>query len=54
MTPDSEHWEQLQELFHLAEVTRDEDRERVLTEKCPDPRIRQRVMAIFRDRKSVV
>ena len=48
MTPDSEHWEQLQELFHLAEVTRDEDRERVLTEKCPDPRIRQRVMAIFR------
>ena len=48
MTPDSEHWEQLQELFHLAEVTRDEDRERVLTEKCPDPRFRQRVMAIFR------
>jgi serine/threonine protein kinase/tetratricopeptide (TPR) repeat protein len=48
MTPDSEHWEQLQELFHLAEVTRDEDRERVLTEKCPDPRLRQRVMAIFR------
>src|SRR3984885_15147183 len=48
MTPDSEHWEQLQELFHLAEVTRDEDRERVLTEKCPDPRLRQRVMSIFR------
>ena len=48
MTPDSEHWEQLQELFHLAEVTRDEDRERVLTEKCPDPQLRHRVMAIFR------
>jgi serine/threonine protein kinase/tetratricopeptide (TPR) repeat protein len=48
MTHDSEHWEQLQELFHLAEVTREEDRERVLTEKCPDPRLRHRVMAIFR------
>ena len=48
MTPDSEHWEQLQELFHLAEMTREEDRERVLTEKCADPRIRRRVMSIFR------
>jgi len=48
MTHDSENWEQLQELFHLAEVTREEDRERVLTERCPDPRLRRRVMAIFR------
>jgi eukaryotic-like serine/threonine-protein kinase len=48
MTQDSEHWEQLQELFHLAEMTREEDRERVLTQKCPDPRIRRRVMSIFR------
>jgi serine/threonine protein kinase/tetratricopeptide (TPR) repeat protein len=48
MTPDSEHWEQLQELFHLAEVTREDDRERVLTERCPDPRLRERVMSIFR------
>src|ERR1700733_437490 len=48
MTPDSEHWEQLQELFHLAEMTREEDRERVLAEKCPDPGIRRRVMSIFR------
>jgi eukaryotic-like serine/threonine-protein kinase len=48
MTHDSENWEQLQELFHLAEVTPAEDRERVLTERCSDPRLRRRVMAIFR------
>jgi hypothetical protein len=46
MTHDSENWEQLQELFHLAAVTREEDRERVLTERCPAPRLRRRVMAI--------
>jgi len=48
MTHDSENWEELQELFHLAEVTREEDREQVLTERCPDPWLRDRVMAIFR------
>jgi eukaryotic-like serine/threonine-protein kinase len=48
MTHDSENWEQLQELFHLAEVTPEEDRERVLTDRCSDPRLRRRVMAIFR------
>jgi serine/threonine protein kinase/tetratricopeptide (TPR) repeat protein len=48
MTQDSEHWEQLQELFHLAEMTREEDREHVLTERCSDPQLRERVMAIFR------
>jgi serine/threonine-protein kinase len=48
MTQDSEHWEQLQELFHLAEMTRAEDRERVLTERCSDPELRERAMAIFR------
>jgi len=30
MTQDADHWELLQDLFHLAEVTPAEDRERVL------------------------
>lgn len=48
MTDDSENWAQLQELFHLAETTREEDRERVLTERCADVELRERVMAIYR------
>ena len=48
MTHDSENWEQLQELFHLAEATREEDWGRVLMENCSDPELRRRVMAIFR------
>jgi eukaryotic-like serine/threonine-protein kinase len=48
MTEDSENWERLQELFHLAETTSEEDRERVLMERCADPGLRRRVMAIFR------
>jgi len=47
MTPDSENWEQLQALFHLAEATAEEDRERVLAERCPDPEIRRRAIAIL-------
>jgi len=34
MINDTEHWEQLQELFHLAEKTPPQDRERVLAEHC--------------------
>jgi eukaryotic-like serine/threonine-protein kinase len=48
MRQDSENWEQLQELFHLAEATREEDRDRVLAERCSDPALLRRVMAIFR------
>lgn len=47
MTKDAENWELLQELFHLAEVTPEADRERVLTEKCPDPKLRSRALKIF-------
>src|SRR5580698_6875335 len=47
MTQDAENWELLQELFHLAEVTPEADRERVLREKCPDNTLRQRALRIF-------
>jgi len=39
MTLESENWQLLQELFHLAEATPEADRERVLAEKCPGPRL---------------
>jgi eukaryotic-like serine/threonine-protein kinase len=47
MPQDAEHWEQLQALFHLVEATPEEDRDRVLAEKCPDPDLRHRTMVIF-------
>src|SRR5580692_11064207 len=47
MTRDAENWELLQELFHLAETTPEADRERVLTEKCPDEKLRLRALKIF-------
>ncbi len=47
MTQDSENWEELQALFQLAEETPEEDRERVLAEKCPDAALRRRALAIF-------
>jgi eukaryotic-like serine/threonine-protein kinase len=47
MAQDAEHWEQLQALFYLVEATPEKDRERVLAEKCPDPELRRRTMAIF-------
>jgi serine/threonine protein kinase len=48
MTQDAENWQLLQELFHLAEVTAEADRERVLAEKCPDAQLRSRAMKIFK------
>jgi serine/threonine protein kinase len=48
MTNDAENWEQLQVLFHLVEMTPEEDRERVLTEQCADVALRQRVLAILK------
>ena len=47
MTKDAENWQLLQEVFHLAEVTPDADRERVLAEKCPDAELRRRALEIF-------
>ncbi len=44
MTLESENWQLLQELFHLAEATPEADRERVLTEKCPDPHLCRRAL----------
>jgi serine/threonine protein kinase len=47
MTLESDNWEQLQRLFHLAAVTPASERERVLSEACPDAVLRQRAMAIL-------
>jgi serine/threonine-protein kinase len=46
MTLDSDKWEQLQRLFHLAAVTPEAERERVLAEACPDAELREQAMAI--------
>lgn len=48
MPQDSKNWELLQTLFHLAETTPEQDRERVLEEHCADPELRRRAMAILR------
>ena len=48
MTQDAETWDQLQALFHLAEATPEDERERVLAANCSDPDLLRRVMAIFR------
>ncbi|HEY4357693.1 MAG TPA: protein kinase [Acidobacteriaceae bacterium] len=47
MEIDSEHWDQLQMLFHLAASTPEADRGRILETACPDKEIRQRVMDIL-------
>src|ERR1019366_4289934 len=47
MTEDADIWEQLQALFHLAEATPENERERVLSENCSDPELLRRVTAIF-------
>src|ERR1019366_9378808 len=47
MTEDADIWEQLQALFHLAEATPENDRDRVLAENCSDPELLRRVKAIF-------
>jgi hypothetical protein len=46
MIQDAENWELLQELFYLAEETPEADRERVLTERCPDEGLRRRAMKL--------
>jgi serine/threonine-protein kinase len=47
MTLDADNWEQLQRLFHLAAVTPETDRERVLAEASQDVELRQRALAIL-------
>lgn len=46
MVEDAQHWEELQDLFHLAEATPPEFREQVLAERCANPQLRARVLAI--------
>jgi serine/threonine-protein kinase len=47
MTLESENWQLLQDLFHLAEATPQADRERVLAEKCGDEHLCRRALAIL-------
>lgn len=47
MKMDTDNWQLLQALFHLAETTPEADRERVLSEKCSDKELRRRAMEIF-------
>ncbi len=44
---ESERWERLQELFHLAAETPEADRERVLTAACEDPELIRQALEIF-------
>jgi serine/threonine protein kinase/tetratricopeptide (TPR) repeat protein len=48
MMNDAENWENLQALFHLVEMTPEQDRQRVLSEQCPDEALRHRVLEILR------
>ena len=48
MTMDTDNWQLLQELFHLAEATPEADRERVLAEKCSDAELCRRALEIFK------
>ena len=47
MKLDTDNWQLLQDLFHLAEVTPEADRERVLAQKCADEALCRRAMKIF-------
>jgi serine/threonine-protein kinase len=46
VSDDSENWSLLQALFELAEQTPVAERERVLAERCPDPALVRRALAI--------
>jgi tetratricopeptide (TPR) repeat protein len=47
MSHDSKNWGLLQTLFHLAEETPPDERERVLAEHCPDTALVQRALELF-------
>ncbi|MGC2618636.1 MAG: serine/threonine-protein kinase, partial [Acidobacteriaceae bacterium] len=48
MPLDSENWSLLQSLFHLAEETPADDRERVLAEHCADAALVERALSLLR------
>jgi len=47
MKLDTDNWQLLQDLFHLAEVTPEPDRERVLAQKCADEELCHRALRIL-------
>jgi serine/threonine-protein kinase len=53
MHRDSDNWTLLQQLFHLAEETPAEDRERVLAEQCQDKALVRRALQIFQNSASL-
>ena len=46
MSLESENWQLLQDLFHLAEATPPADRERILFERCSDPWLCRRALEL--------
>jgi eukaryotic-like serine/threonine-protein kinase len=48
MIPDAEHWDRLQELFHLLSDTPPADRDRILNESGAAPELCSRVRALLR------
>ena len=47
MSLDSDNWEQLQALYHLASQAPEEEREQVLSQACLDPELRRRAIALL-------
>jgi serine/threonine protein kinase/tetratricopeptide (TPR) repeat protein len=47
MTPDSENWEELQALFHLAENTPESELDALLLTACADPGLRKRARTLI-------
>ncbi|MGI8745181.1 MAG: protein kinase domain-containing protein [Bryobacteraceae bacterium] len=48
MESDAAHWVQLQALFHIAEAVPEQDRERILRDRCADSDLRNRVLDLVR------
>lgn len=46
VSADSEKWQELQELFHLASETAEHERDRVLLAACADERLRRRALKL--------
>ena len=47
MASDSEHWEQLQALFHMAEDTPEDSLDALLEQACADPELRRRARSLI-------
>lgn len=47
MSFDSDHWAELQALFHLAAETPEDERERVLSAACSDQDVLRRALEIL-------